>query len=207
MTGVGLGVFTYKVGDQFGPPAQLCVINNTLPTGASPSFSPDGGHLVVGQKDGLADYDLSAVTQPSECASKGKAIGVAPAGASQPDWGTVPAPAEAHEEQQTVPQPPVVTPPAPPAQTVAPAPAAAIKLTAPSQRLRAILKRGLKLKLTAAAPVVVSYKGKTIGKATATAGTVTVKLTAAGRKALRHAKKATLTITAGTSKQTVTVRR
>ena len=34
-----------------------------------------------------------------------------------------------------------------------------------------------------------------------------MKLTAAGRKALRNAKKATLTITAGTGKQTVTVRR
>ena len=92
VTGVGVGVFTYKVPAQFGLPTQMCVINNVLPAGASPTFSPHGRRLVVGQKDGLAVYDLSAVTQPSECAAKGKVAGIAAAGASQPDWRAIQTP-------------------------------------------------------------------------------------------------------------------
>ena len=203
VTGVGVGVFTYKVKAGFGKPTQLCVINNVLATGASPSFSPDGGHLVVAQKDGLANYDLSAVTQPSDCASKATAIGLAPAGASQPDWGTIPAPEKPAEETVVQTPAPVVTPPAP-AQTIAPL---AIGLTVPSQRLGAILERGLKVKLSAPAALTVGYKGKTVGKANASTTTVTVKLSATARRALRNAKKAALTVTAGTATRTVTVRR
>jgi hypothetical protein len=199
VTGVGVGVFTYKVPASFGLPTQMCVINTVLSAGASPSFSPDGRRLVVAQKDGLAVYDLGAVAQPSECASKAKMVGIAAAGASQPDWGAI-----------ETPDPPVAVAPAPPAQTALPAPAmtpAALKLAIPSQRLRAILKRGLKVKLTARATVKVTYKGKVVGTASGAAGTVTVKLSTAGRNALRTAKKATLTISAGTVKETVTVRR
>jgi hypothetical protein len=203
VTGVGVGVFTYRVPAQFGLPTQMCVINNVLLEGASPTFSPDGRRLAVAQRDGLAVYDLGAVTQPSECATKGTMAGIAAVGASQPDWGTIETPDRPHQEPDPPAQTtmPVATPPAPAATL------AALKLTIPSQRLSAILKRGLKVKLSARATVKLTYKGKVVGTASGSAGTVTVKLAAAGRKALRNAKKATLTISAGTATQTVTVRR
>jgi hypothetical protein len=207
VTGVGVGVFTYTLPERFGTPDQVCVINNVLPTGASPAYSPDGTHLAVAQKDGLAIYDMSAITQPSEC-KNAKVVTGGPAGASQPDWGPVPVPDPPVQHQDT---PPAQSQPAPPAPAPAiapgpkPAQAPAAAITIASQRLGAVLKKGLRVKLVNVADrttVTVSYKGKKVGTGKTRAGKATIKLSS---KALKQAKRATVIVTAGAATRTVTL--
>jgi hypothetical protein len=239
--GTGAGVFIYNIataGTPAGlaaPSSHLCVINNIDVSYAGPSWSPDGRSVVVAQKDGLAAYDFGAVTSGAECATKVKFTALADKPAIEPDWGVVPG---------TVPDPPSpggpgpggpggpgtpvtpVTPgPSVPTPGAGPAPrsgkqaresTAGAKLTIGAQKLSAILRSGLKVKLSGLKPgkakVVVKAKGRTLGTKTVKVGksgsaAATVKLSAAGRKALRRAKSATLTVTAGGASATVKVKR
>jgi hypothetical protein len=235
LDGIGPAVFTYKVPaaagapSGYGNPVQLCVVNNSDPYEAQPTFSPDSKSLVVAQKDGLASYDLSAVTTPDECATKAKFTALADKGAVDPDWGVIPG---------TLPDPPAgggggaggspvgaggaVTPaPASTPSPAAPAPKPAAKTTAArisvsAQRLSAIVKSGLKVKLSGLkagrTTLVVKARGKVVARVKLTipaSGTVTrsIRLSATGRKALRKAKSATLTITAGGAATAVKVQR
>lgn len=230
----GYGVFVYniaKAGTPSGlatPSQHLCVINNIDVTHAGPSWSPDGHSLVVAQKDGLAAYDFSKVATGADCTSKVKFTPIADKPAIEPDWGIVPG---------TVPDPPVdhghetPAPPAPPAPstpvptpsvttpvktTPGPKAAASAKLSISTQKLSAILKSGLKVKLTGLpagkTKVVVKAKGKVVGTATVkvpASGTASlkVKLSRAGRKALKRVRSTTLTVTAGAVTASVKVKR
>jgi WD40-like Beta Propeller Repeat len=237
MTGVGVAVFTYKVPAGLGQPVQQCVVNNARTSHASPTWSPDGRRLALAQNDGLAVYDLSAVGQPSECATRSTAIGVADAGASDPDWGALAVAGDGGGGgggdgtpgggQTTTATPPATTPgggtttakgvTTPAGKVIARATGrAAAKLTVAPLRLGALLRGGLKVRLTGLpagkAKVVVKAKGKVLGSAAVKvpasgSAAVTVKLSPAGRRALRGAHKTTLTVIAGTVSRTLTVKR
>lgn len=238
---VGMGVFVYNIstaGTPSGlatPSKHLCVINNIDVSYAGPSWSPDGRSVVVAQKDGLAAYDFSGVTASSECATKVKFTPIADKPAIEPDWGVVPG---------TVPDPPDggggVTPgpgpgsgtvpgvgggaptgpatptvKAPPARTT-PKAGASAKLTVGAQKLSAILRSGLKVKLSGLAAgrtkVVVKAKGKVVGTTTVKVpssgrASSTVKLSPSGRKALKRARSATLIVSAGGASATIKVKR
>jgi hypothetical protein len=227
----GVGVFIYNVTTSGAPsglatPRPLCVINNVDVVYAAPSWSPDGEAVVVAQNDGVAAYDFSAVATSADCATKGKYQDIAGAGAIEPDWGGAPDTGTPPDDGggQTPPPP---GPPAPPAPTppgpgpvttpgpTKPTPKASARLTVAKQKLSAIIKSGLKVKLTnmraGKTKVVVKAKGKVIGTTTVkvpSGGTVSfkVKLSPSGRKALKRARAATLTITAGGAKATVKVK-
>jgi hypothetical protein len=236
--GRGVGVFIYKSAAAAtpsglaSPPQQLCVINNVDASSAGPSWSPDGRSVVVAQNDGLAAYDFADVHSSAECATKVRFTAIADKGAIEPDWGVVPGtvpdppseggtpgtpapgtPVTPATPRPSVPSPGVARPsPATGASTAAAGP----KLTVGVQRLSAILKSGLKVRLSGLkagrTKVVVKTRGATIGTQTVKVGagggaSATVRLTAAGRKALRRARTATLTISAGGASATLKVKR
>lgn len=231
--GVGQFLLTFQVPSGaapvgFGTPEPMCIAEKALGTGTSPTWAPDGKHVVVAaMAEGLYAYDFSAVGVDSEC-SKGTATKIAPVGASQPDWGTLPVP-DPPVEVPTTPTTPttttttttttvptVPTVPTTPIKPVEPSKPAKAALTVPAQKLKTIRKRGVKVRLTGALPgklqIVVKAKGKVVGKATVKvpkSGTLdaTVKLTKAGARALAKAKTASLTVSAGGLTRTLKAQR
>jgi hypothetical protein len=222
------------------PSQHLCVINNIDVSHAGPSWSPDGRSLVVAQNDGLAAYDFTNVTTSAECASKVGFTSIADKPAIEPDWGVVPGtvpdpptggggggggggapgpgpgPGTGARGASGTPAGPSVAAPGVVGPS-RPSGASRPKLSvSAAQKLPAILRSGLKVKLRGLKPgktkVVVKAKGRTIGSATVKVGadgsaSATIKLTSAGRKALKRAKAATLTVAAGGASATVKVTR
>jgi hypothetical protein len=235
--GVGVGVFVYRVtadGSAAGfapPPQHLCVVNKADASHAGPAWSPDGTTVVVAQTNGLASYDFTGVHGGDECATKVGFTALDDAPVRDPDWGVVPGttPDPPSGGGPGTPAPPAPGGPAPggPAPSVTPKPAPVVKgggatasgpkLTLAAQKLSAILKSGLKVKLTGARPgkgkvVVKAGGGRVVATKAVTvpasgALSATVKLSPAGRKALKRARSATLTVSLGGATATLKVKR
>jgi hypothetical protein len=217
--GIGHFLLTFKVRAGaapigFGTPIPMCISEEALGTGTSPTWAPDGKHVVVAaMAEGLYAYDFTGVEVDMQCGN-GKATKIAPAGASQPDWGTLPVP-----DPPVTPTTPTTTTttttiPTTPTTPVDPPKPAKATLTAPAQKLKAIRRSGVKVRLAGALPgkvqVVVTAKGKVVAKKTVTvpkSGTIetTIRLSKAGARALTKAKTASLTISAGGLKRTLKV--
>ena len=184
---------------------------------SSPSWSPNGQRLAWAGPQGIYVAELAGIDSACPDASKVVVNAFEP-GASSPDWGPAGLPG---------PKPEIVTPPrtdAPKqpgdlpktdAPTTDPVNTDARALRVGKRSLRSALSRGLVVTAPCAGTASVSVqakKGKRLvgsGKAKCNAGSATVKVSfsASGRKALRGAKTAKLTLTAtGAGALSVTLR-
>ena len=174
-----------------------------------PSWSPDGTGLAIGAADGV--HVMRNVPMTDACSGASSAL-VLP-GASHPDWS----PAPVHAAVPVPPvggEPPAVTPAAP---VATPPAAGGLRLTpVAGQRLRAVLRAGLIVRLTGpgagTVTVRVRYKGRVVGsmRVRPRAGgraTVRVRLNPAGRRALGRVRRARLVVTAASIRTKVTVTR
>jgi WD40-like Beta Propeller Repeat len=169
----------------------------------SPSFSPDGRNIVFGMEYGHnpgvfvgPTPDLSA-----GCTLPDRGAALLIPGASEPDWGPADVPVAA--PPPITPPPPVVIPP----KRIAPSadgPGAAVGVRGVKRvKLAAALRKGIALTVEPGAPgkaTAAAKAGKrTVAKGGATVGTsgkakLTLRFTAAGKRALRGKKTAKLTV-------------
>ena len=181
---------------------------------AGPTWSPDGGALAFESKDGIW-----VKPQARDCNVQPKLV---LPGASQPDWGpanVAPAPRPSGGTGGGSTPAPAGTGAKPGAQsggvTVGPLPATAT-LRVKRLKLAKALRSGLKVTLQGARPgrqAVTAKRGrKVVARGTATvgangAGTVTLRFTKAGKRALRKARTVKLAISGGGARATVALKR
>lgn len=164
----------------------------------TPSLSPDGRGLAFGSNAGIgviAMPDLSNGCAPLD-ASAAKLI---VPGGTHPDWG--PADVPTGSSPGPTPNPPVNPGPGP----VGPQDGG---LTVRRAKLRKALKRGLLITVPDNGPQQVSarYRKRVVARG-AGSGTVRLRFTKAGRRALRGKRSAKLVVTAGSLRTTVTLTR
>jgi len=175
---------------------------------SQPSFSPDGSQLTFADGSGVKVVTVPAMD--GGCSTEGaspNALTVIPGG-SQPDFGPADVPAER-------PAPPKPDEPVDPVDPVDPVnPAASLGATAAKAKLRAALRRGLKLTVTAPADGVLAATAKagakTVAKAkgkAVRAGThrVTLRFTKAAKRSLKRKRSVLLRVKVTLSGQTKTL--
>ena len=156
------------------------------------TWSPDGSQLAWEQQGGVL---VAPVRSLDDCSANGPAQTILP-GATDPDWSTAPINPPPRRQQETT------------TTTQGEVPAAFEADLAPRQRLRTVLRRGLRVNVTCTVGCSITARLRAFGRTLArgrgrlaAAGTKTVRLrfTRSARRRLRRARqlRATLIIDAG----------
>lgn len=174
-------------------PTHRCTVVSGDAQPGHPSFSPDGAAIAWEYPDGVRvqpALDLGSCTQPGG--------GFAIPGAGSPDWGPADVPAARADV-------PVRTGDVPgkPGTTTTGGEELEFKTTVRKQRLRKVLRKGLRIKVTCTAACTVtrgqlSYRGRVVAKRRKAlpsgTGSLVVRFTAKGKKLLERVKKARFAI-------------
>jgi len=159
--------------------------SNADPVLSDPSWSPDGTAVAFAEERGVNVFRFTAITR-NHCDFVSTTI-VVPGG-SEPDWG----PADPPAARYTAPTPSPQPTPAPPA----PMPAAKLTIATATLSTKQLRRGHATVRVTTTQPGRLTARLGRLASGTATAakaGTVTIRLS----RASRRAAKATLTVTLG----------
>ncbi len=177
---------------------------------SSPSFAPDGEHLVAAAPKGLYVATLPGLNTSCPDSGQVKVSLIELAGAKSPDWGPADVPAQPTFEQPKAEDPKKEQPVccADPGPKTTPPVVTPVRVSSASKKLRTVLDKGLAVRATCGATITVKQGSAKLATARAACDKDTrIRFGRAVRKRLRNKARVALTIVAtrGTERATATV--